>query len=869
MIRSAVGLRRLDSRISVADGGAKAANLARLAALGLDVPPGFVLLGQHYRNHLRHANVSEACDRLLLALPEMDPATTAAEAAAIRAAIRQTPIDPALYGSVLAMCDETWRWPVAVRSSAIAEDSAQASFAGQLDSILNVASPAALPDAIRAVWASAWSDRCLRYAQHAGIAPGSVGVIVQQQVDARHSGVLFTRDPLGNRDTAVIEWVDGLGDALVSGQVSPERATLRYPGLQVDASTAPIDTAPSAEQLRRLAASGLDLERKLGGAQDIEWSIDRGGRLWLLQARPAKILTQAVHTTWSNANIAENFPDPVTPFLFSVVSRGYTAYFRNLGLGFGISRRRIAAMAPDLERLVGLHAGRLYYNLSAIHAAIRLAPGGGQLAEWFNHFTGATEYPASQIITSGRLSRVAEWSRVALKVVWQYLLVQRRVAAFEARADHYAARTAPAGIAQRSAATLRDDLAAFMDIRLNRWNDAALADVAAMVCYGLLKRSLPAMDENKNTALQNDLLKGMPDLASARPVAELWALATTLRADSAIAAEFSTIPAEAAMALLRRPEHAALYRKFMDYLDCWGFRYSRELMLTSPTPQEDPIPMIRILQSYLRDTGPGPESVVQNQAASRMAVTRKLEKRLSPSALLRMLPFSKAGRFRLLLRATHGAIRLRERARMKQALLYTRLRHVMLGIGATLAAQGSLTDGDDVFFLSVDEVLELLRGKADSAVLNAVITQRRNAFSACAALQPPDSLHLPDGEVWVPTQTATDRGQAAADGPLRGVSACGGRFEGTAAVVEHVSDIHRIRSGDVLVTRQTDPGWAAVFFLIKGLVIERGGMLSHGAIIAREYGIPAVVGVPDAMRRISNGERIRVNGDLGVVETGL
>lgn len=856
-------------RIRTADGGAKAANLARLAALGLDVPPGFVLSGRHYRDHLRRAGVHDACDRLLLALPTLDAAALTAESAAIRDAIRQTPIDPVLSAAVQAILGAAWRWPAAVRSSAIAEDSAQTSFAGQLDSVLNVASPAMLPDAIRSVWASAWSERCLRYAQHAGTAPGSVGVIVQQQVDACHSGVLFTRDPLGNRDAGVIEWIDGLGDALVSGQVSPQRAIIRYPGLQVETTVASDAPAPSADQLRRLAANGLELERRLGGAQDIEWSIDRGGRLWLLQARPAKILTQAVHTTWSNANIAENFPDRVTPFLFSVVSRGYTAYFRNLGLGFGISRRRIEAMDSDLKRLVGLHAGRLYYNLSAIHAAIRQAPGGAQLAEWFNHFTGATEYPASRIIESGPLTRALEWSRVALNVTRQYLLVQRRVAAFEARADHYAARTVPAGIPQRSAAMLRDDLAAFMDIRLNRWNDAALADVAAMVCYGLLKRSLPAMDDRTNTALQNDLLKGMPDLASARPVAALWALAGELRTDPVLAAAFPALPAEAALALLQRPEHAALHEKFTGYLDRWGFRYSRELMLTSPTPQEDPIPMIRILQSYLRDSGPGPEAVVRDQAMSRIVATRRLEAQLSPSALLRWLPVSRAGRFRLLLHATHGAIRLRERARMKQALLYTRLRHVMLGIGVALEDRGHLSNRDDVFFLSVDEVLGLLDGEGDSVELRAAITQRRNDFSACASLQPPDNLHLPAGETWRPTETPADRGVTDAAGPLRGVSACGGRFEGAAAVVEHVADIDQIKNGDVLVTRQTDPGWAAVFFLIKGLVIERGGMLSHGAIIAREYGIPAVVGVPDAMRRIRNGERIRVNGDLGVVETGL
>jgi pyruvate,water dikinase len=634
---------------------------------------------------------------------------------------------------------------------------------------------------------------------------------------------------------------------------------VRYSDGAIARVSSPADLSDA--KARELAAIGLELERKLGGAQDIEWSVDRAGRVMLLQARPITLAAQRPRVVWSNANIAENFPDPVTPFLFSIVSRGYTAYFRNLGLGFGLSRRRIAAMAPSLENLVGLHAGRLYYNLTHIHAALRLAPGGGKLAGWFNNFTGACEVPDTHVPPLTAFERWAEPIAIAASVAWKYAAIERRVARFEQRVDAFAACTRPDDLACRGLKALARDLEGFLEIRLRRWNDAALADAAAMVCYGVLGKLLARVAPGQR-ASQNDLLKGLPGLASAAPVIELWKLSRAVRRDDRVRELFTTHSAQAVLRRLDEPQFAAIRADFREYLERWGFRYSRELMLTSPTPEENPAPMIALLQSYLASDGPGPEAIAGQQADARIAATAALERHLTPRAWLRALALSRAGRMRLALRATQGAIRLRERARMKQALLYTRLRHVMLRIGDVLAARGTLERRDDVFFLTVDEVRQQLES-AQPAVEE--VARRRAEFAAFAGMQPPDSLLLEAGAPW---QSATASAPIAGEEgeSLRGISACGGATQGTAHVIEDVAQIGAFRAGEILVTRQTDPGWAAVFFMVKGLVIERGGMLSHGAIIAREYGIPAVVGVEGATRRIRTGEQVRVDGDQGVVE---
>jgi phosphohistidine swiveling domain-containing protein len=202
--------------------------------------------------------------------------------------------------------------------------------------------------------------------------------------------------------------------------------------------------------------------------------------------------------------------------------------------------------------------------------------------------------------------------------------------------------------------------------------------------------------------------------------------------------------------------------------------------------------------------------------------------------------------------------------------LYTRLRHVALALGERLVDNGLLLRPDDVLFLEMEEAIALARGRMLPATDSLdLVAERREQFTRDLQLNPPDTLVLPVGATWTPEPADAGAEPEGGLAALTGTGACGGRVTGEAAVVLDVADIDRIRGDEILVTRQTDPGWAAVFFLIRGLVIERGGLLSHGAIIAREYGIPAVVGVRDATRLIRDGQQLCVDGSAGRVDRGL
>ncbi len=856
--------------------GSKAFNLAHLARLGIATPGGVLVPDPVFQQHLASAGVLPDISKLIAGLPDWPLPDIEALAVNIRERINNTALPTKLSAALLQASKTKWQGQLlVVRSSAVGEDTVQTSFAGQLESHLRIDSTDAIETALKATWSSPFSLRVLLYARHNKLTSIHMGAIVQPQVSASLSGVLFTRDPTGRHPHCMmLEYGDGLGDRLVNGEITPSRLRIDRGNLSFTQELLVTGTdAPDAATISKLtdiANIGLRLEDSYGAAQDIEWCIDDTGRVVIVQTRPATSNPATTHQQyWSNANIAENFPEPVSPFLFSIVQPGYSAYFRNLGRGFGLSRKRIEAMSSALDNIVGLQGGRLYYNLSNIHSLLQIMPAGDRLVEFFNLFVGAEKTPSQAPVKLGVLSQAAEAARIALSVIWQYLFIHQRIRRFERRTDKFAALTHPTKLVSKSAQALVGDISAFLEIRLHQWNDAALADTAAMVCYGALKAKLTSwLNVDDHSALHNDLLKGLPGLASAIPVTKLWALSRHIEKDPALKALFIESNAQEILRQIAQPAYAEFNAAFSRYLDQWGFRSSAELMLTTPTPVEDPRPLLELLRAYLRSTTASPEARTAEQMRSRLAKTAETSASITPLNWWRAVPLlSEAARFRILLASTQGSIRLRERARMKQALLYTRLRHIALQLGDRMVEQGLLPAREDIFMLSVGEAQMLVAsGNQSVSDLLTKIESRRDAVRQFSKMQSPDRLALRPGESWRPDAGENSKVVTSSSQTLHGTGACGGSVSGDATVVLDVANADRVEAGQILVTRQTDPGWATVFFLVHGLVIERGGMLSHGAIIAREYGIPAVVGVEDATRLIRDGDQLRVDGDYGLVE---
>ena len=756
---------------------------------------------------------------------------------------------------------------VVVRSSAIGEDGASESFAGQLDSILHVRDIGSLERAVVRVWASLWSERVAFYRRARGLAVRGMGVVIQRQVDPRMAGVLFTVTASGEM---LIEYGEGLADKLVAGEVDPVRAAIdrRTGTLRLIATHG--GCSLDGDMASELQAVGLALETEFGGPQDVEWAIDDRGRLFVVQSRPitAAVAIPATSASngsgrpisWSNANVNENFPRPISPLLYSIAAAGYTHYFRNLAVACGVARDRIEAMEPAFRQIVGVHGARMYYNLTSIHSVLRLAPFGAAISRSFDTFVGAdgTRVETATPVRRGTLRQVAELSVIALKSARLLAGLERGVRRFERTVDDFAARSDPAQLDRMSLGELGGLLAEFIDIRCHRWLGASVADGAAMITYGALTRLLrgAGLGESEHTPL----LTAIPDVVSGEPVWRLWDLAQSIRGDPALTEVFSSNDASLVLRAIRDDARFAEFRREIDrYLDEWGFRCSEELMLTSPSFQEDPKPLIDLLRAYVLADSTSPRDALRAQAAAREAETSRVAASLGPA---------RAALLAILLPRVHAAIRYRERARLKQALLYSRCRRIALAMGAELVRRELTAERDDVFFLAWRELVELAVGGAmlpDST--SATVEARKREHARLSATVPPDAFTLPEGELF---DAAAIERPAASDSEsspsvLIGTSACAGRVTGRATVLESVTQSGQLARGDVLVTKQTDPGWGPAFFLISGLVIERGGMLSHGAIIAREFGVPCVVGVKNAMRRIPSGTTVTVDGDMGTV----
>ena len=681
-------------------------------------------------------------------------------------------------------------------------------------------------------------------------------------------------------------------------------------------------------QLQSLARRALAIEGAFECPQDIEWTMDWAGQIWIVQTRPittgsrfkptfvasgfsrkwpgdtdfrlkAEATQPGLETSsrntlsstrtehWSNANVNENFPQPISPLLYSIARTGYYHYFRNLGRAFGFSSKRIAAMEEPLRHIIGVHGARMYYNLTSIHGVLRSAPFGEHLAAWFNQFVGSEDTNAPAYV-DGRampgtvIGQAGELAVIALRTAWQYLFVTSRVERFERTVTAYAARTRPDILLNRTGRALLDDFRGFIDIRNNRWLDASLADAASMVCYGALERALrQAFPDADQAALHNSLLKALPNLPSSQPALKLWDLSRMVRTNDRLARLFAErTSAEVVDAVRHDPELAPFQRALDGFLDDWGFRCSGELMLTVRSFQEDPAPLVDIIKAYVGRDTLSPAEQLKLQREERLRETSRVASALRKCRLISYVPVLHQWHLvSVLLRWTQQAIILRERARLKQALLYSRLRRVSLALGETLVKDGRLAQPDDIFLLTADEIDDLVSGYAMFPDhVRDIVTARRHAHSILSATTPPDSVRLAVGEyvsglehsrpldcVKGDSERPDFRASEQPTPVLTGLGVCGGATTARAAVLRDVTETHLLQPGDVLITRQTDPGWGALFPLISGLVMERGGMLSHGAIIAREFGIPSVVGIGDATRRIPHGQDVHVDGDLGIV----
>jgi phosphohistidine swiveling domain-containing protein len=864
--------------------GGKAANLHRMSRHGVRIPK-WVCLSSHVCAAAFDEN-QDAIQRFLNAIDYQRQESIQRACDGIRDLIQRTPVDDTIRRNVARALNKLGGSCFAVRSSGLAEDSSVDSHAGLFDTFLYV-DRADVIDRIRSCWASAFTPGNLVYAQRRGgsSAPRPVAVVIQVMVDSEAAGVMFMANPSGDLDETVIVAGYGLGEGIVSGQVETDtyifdrtrvkwrceigdkRKSVRLDiarghGTSVEEVTQAKRHKPvlSIEQREMLREQGESIARLYDEFQDIEWAFDSTGILYITQSRAITTIPQGTQRIFDNSNIVESYPGVTSPLTVSHIRHCYEVLFRNTLLRLGVSKKGIRQHNHAFKNMLGYLGGRVYYNLSNWYQMFSLVPGVEPYLPVWEEMLGIQKQtdrvPTRWLKRIGQLPRLL-W--VASRVLWFFVSLSfymNRCARSFRRIESDVRARSIAEMESHELAELHDYLEAEV---LHGWEITLLNDLYAFVFTAAVRRQLRhiGLDEN----VFGGLMAGDNELESTAPVRAATAMAEAVRRDPVLCQQLQDVlalPAEdlGLEHIERLIDRPAFVRDFRNQLERFGDRCPEELKLESKCFRDDPQSLLRLISTY---------------AASSVTVQQLDEQRFgtqaNAAAGLRTALRGRPVR-RVLLGCTlslaRRSIRYRESSRLDRARAFGLIRSIFSSLGKNLAGEGFLGEPRDVFYLTTDEVLGFVTGASVDSRLQGLIAQRKSDLDGYRAFSPAERIRTQGivRAMTVPLKTRSTGG--ASNGGLQGKGVSAGVATAAAAVVHRPAEAGDVE-GKVLVAEMTDPGWVFLMASAAALVVEKGSLLSHTAIIGRELGVPTVVGVAGATDLIKSGQVLQVNGQTGEI----
>jgi rifampicin phosphotransferase len=801
--------------------GGKGANLGELVRAGFPVPDGFVVSTAAYECAVEQAGLDAVITEGL----------SGDDGAMIRAAFEQATLPEAVAAAITEAYTDLGGGPVAVRSSATAEDLAAAAFAGQQDSYLNVIGTDAVLDAVRRCWASLWTDRAIVYRRRQQIGGNGlrIAVVVQRMVDAEVAGVMFTANPVtGARDEILVDASRGLGEAVVSGLVTPDHYRLDALGKVLEHTFGRAEvvirsaagggvmrtTEAVSEQtllpgpaLTELATLGRAVAEHFGRPQDIEWAY-AGGRIWLVQARPMTAL-------------------PPPPLKLSRIRR-------RLGLQL-MDYMSVRPYPLDMSGWVRPGIGRMVERMLSEIVGVKVS-----LSDTLPERDGVVErfVPPAPRPTRATPVALARLVRRALRFDPARWTDDARFRRFEQDMAELAAID-PRDLGwpelmhlSRRALELLDLVT---DLRVDYLPGTGVALVRLRALLTLLGSPVPLGSITAEVKTRTgDANRAMQELA------------TRVRADAALRDAFTQLDPST---LTQRLEGDASFGDFRGALQAFLAEYGHRemvspMMITAPTWSDDPAPVLGMVKVLVEEraptAGPGPAA--------------EAERRLLNHPRLRS-PRRRAAVLRVVEAARHG-IAFREDTHFHGTRAMPVLRRALLEAGRRLEVAGILSEAEDVFHLNLDELEAMVApdrlSSVDADRLRATASDRATRRAELAG---------------APMIAAADLRDPVADKQalLSGVAASGGQATGPVRVIREPAQFGTMRSGDVLVCPYTNPAWTPLFQRAAAVVVDSGGVGSHAAIVAREYGIPAVMGTGTGTTVLTDGLLVTVDGNTGLV----
>jgi pyruvate,water dikinase len=804
-------------RDDLATAGGKGANLGELVRAGFPVPDGAVVTTDAYAAVVEHAGLAQAV-----------AAAVDDNGATLRAAFAAAEIPADLRAAILDAYALLGDGPVAVRSSATAEDLPGAAFAGQQDTYLNVVGPEALLDAVRRCWGSLWTERAIAYRARRDVDPAGVriAVVVQRMVPAAFAGVLFTANPVsGDRAEVVVDASSGLGEAVVSGLVTPDHYVLdadgnvreRRRGLRevvvrgVEGGGVEHRADEAHEELpdavlAELVALGRGVAAHFGRPQDIEWAWVEG-RVWLVQARPMTAL-------------------PPPPIQLSRIQRFSGPQF--------IEMLPVRPYPVDMSGWIGRGIGHMVERMLMEIAGVRI-----HFADVLPESDGVVDryvppQPRPTRKTLGaparnlpriRRFRPADWTRDP-----RFARFEREVRELAALDVHELGWDELRRLPQRTF----DTVDIVTDLRVDYLPRVGADLLRLRLLQALLRRrDLAGLTLGTRTRTED-------------ANRELLRLAERVRADGALRAVFGLEPAALAERIEQDPAFADFRAALAAFRAEYGHRETTSVLLMSaPTWGDAPATVLGMVKVLVEDAPPAPPADRAERA----------ERRLLAHPLVRITRSER--RVRRVLAAARAGIAFREDSHFHATRVLPVLRHAVLEMGRRLAAAGVLSDADDVLHLRLEELEDL----GDPATLAPADAERIQAAARARSARRAELAGVP---LIAPSVLFAGRA-ARGDALVSGTPASGGLATGPVRVIRDAADFGLLRSGDVLVCPYTNPAWTPLFQRAAAVVVDTGGIGSHAAIVAREYGIPAVMGSATGTSVLTDGQVVTVDGDTGLV----
>lgn len=880
--------------------GGKAKNLYMLSKNKFSVPEFYVITTDFYQNYIEKNDLDEKIKKIIDETDFKNKKSISNSSKQIKELFISGNIPEGDLENLLSFYKRFKRDKnaeyVAVRSSAIGEDDVKTSFAGQMDSFLFISEEQSYIESIKKCWASVFSERALTY-RHISKLPLTdikIAVIVQKMIFGEVSGVMFTANPMENKlDEIVINSTYGIGEGIVSGELGTDLFCIdknngaiseqltektheivfnenKKQGTTKKALQKQRINKPSLSknQIKKLVEIGKRIQELYNAPQDIEWTI-KSNRIYVLQTRPITTLISKAENeiVWDNSNIIESFPGITKPLTFSFAKMAWASVFRQSARSMGVNEKIIQENDELFNNMLGLVNGRVYYNLMKWYQFVSFFPGFKQNRKYMEQMMGVKESynykkQRNRFLTKEGLLSLPEMMRLIYGLAKNYLILDKEVKKFQENFQTNYDMLIGYNFKKMKPKEIMDIFNQTKKRLLEEWKVEGINDYSAMVFYGLVRNLTKKYKLDETGSIHNDLFCGEKDMDSTRPTKQLILMANKIKEDKSLYKLFNENKEKLILKeVYENKKYSDFKESLNEYLDEFGFRCMSELKLEEKSLKDDPTFVITIIKNYLNLKNLDLDGINQTEIEKRLNAEKTINEKLKWKPLQKTF-------FYWALRNARKSVKYRENMRLSRTKVFGLVREAFRTIGDNFAKEGVITVSDDIFYLEIDEIFDFIRGKNKSKNLKNLVKIRKEAYDKFEKIEMPERfVTREDFDIYAPVEVITKEETTDSKknkNVLTGVSCCPGIVKNKVKVILSPNDNVEL-NGEILVADKTDPGWVPLYPSVSGLLIERGSVLSHSAIVARELGLPTIVGIKGLTKKVKDGQIVKIDAGKGIV----